>query len=62
MHDFLTVGAPAPLQEAVAEGLALGKPYFDTLSGAYRARRDVLFGNGPILEEYGLSRVVPTKT
>ena len=44
VHDFLTVGAPAPLQEAVAEGLGLGKAYFDTLSGAYRARRDLLFG------------------
>ncbi|MGQ0535050.1 MAG: pyridoxal phosphate-dependent aminotransferase, partial [Methanobacteriota archaeon] len=43
VHDFLTVGAPAPLQEAVAEGLGLGRPYFDTLSGAYRARRDLLF-------------------
>ena len=44
VHDFLTVGAPAPLQEAVAEGLALGRPYFDTLSDGYRARRDLLFG------------------
>ena len=44
VHDFLTVGAPAPLQEAVAEGLGLGRPYFDTLSGAYGARRDLLFG------------------
>ena len=43
VHDFLTVGAPAPLQEAVAEGLGLGRPYFDTLSGAYGARRDLLF-------------------
>ena len=43
VHDFLTVGAPAPLQEAVAEGLALGRPYFDTLSGTYAARRDLLF-------------------
>jgi len=44
VHDFLTVGAPAPLQEAVAEALALGRPYFGSLSGAYRARRDILFG------------------
>jgi len=42
VHDFLTVGAPAPLQEAVAEGLALGRPYFDTLGKEYRARRDML--------------------
>ena len=44
VHDFLTVGAPAPLQEAVAVGLGLGKPYFVTLSGGYRARRDLLHG------------------
>lgn len=44
VHDFLTVGAPAPLQEAVAEGLALGRPYFDRLAQGYRARRDLLVG------------------
>ncbi len=42
VHDFVTVGAPAPLQEAVAEGLALGRPYYDTLGEEYRARRDLL--------------------
>src|SRR5688572_15876710 len=42
VHDFLTVGAPAPLQEAVAEGLALGRPYFDTLAQGYRHRRETL--------------------
>jgi len=42
VHDFVTVGAPAPLQEAVAAGLALGRPYYDTLGGEYRARRDIL--------------------
>jgi len=42
VHDFLTVGAPAPLQEAVAAGLALGRTYYDTLGGEYRARRDIL--------------------
>ena len=42
VHDFVTVGAPAPLQEAVAAGLALGRPYFETLGGEYRARRDIL--------------------
>ena len=42
VHDFLTVGAPAPLQEAVAAGLALGRPYYDSLSSEYRKRRDLL--------------------
>ena len=42
VHDFVTVGAPAPLQEAVAAGLALGRPYYDALGAEYRARRDLL--------------------
>ena len=43
VHDFLTVGAPAPLQEAVAEGLErLGPDYYAALAADYRERRDVL--------------------
>src|SRR5712691_4474371 len=42
VHDFVTVGAPAPLQEAVAAALALGRPYYQRLAVEYRARRDVL--------------------
>jgi aspartate/methionine/tyrosine aminotransferase len=43
VHDFLTVGAPAPLQEAVAVGLeTLGDDYYEALARAYRARRDLL--------------------
>ena len=43
VHDFLTVGAPAPLQEAVAVGLeTLGREYYDTLARDYRARRDLM--------------------
>jgi aspartate/methionine/tyrosine aminotransferase len=45
VHDFLTVGAPAPLQEAVAVGLeTLGDDYYETLARDYRARRDLLCG------------------
>lgn len=44
VHDFVTVGAPAPLQEAVAVGLGLGRAYYDTLSTEYRKRRDLLVG------------------
>ncbi len=45
VHDFLTVGAPAPLQEACAAGLeSLGPEYYRALERAYRERRDVLFG------------------
>ncbi|MEX2526030.1 MAG: aminotransferase class I/II-fold pyridoxal phosphate-dependent enzyme [Gemmatimonadota bacterium] len=43
VHDFLTVGAPAPLQEACAVGLReLGAPYFRSLATEYRERREVL--------------------
>ena len=43
VHDFLTVGAPAPLQEAVAVGLeTLGSDYYESLARDYRARRDLL--------------------
>jgi aminotransferase len=43
VHDFLTVGAPAPLQEAVAVGIeTLGKDYYDGLARDYRRRRDIL--------------------
>ena len=43
VHDFLTVGAPAPLQEACATGLeTLGEDYYQGLSRDYRERRDVL--------------------
>lgn len=43
VHDFLTVGAPAPLQDAVAAGLeTLDGDYYDGLAADYRRRRDVL--------------------
>jgi aminotransferase len=45
VHDFLTVGAPAPLQEAIAVGLeTLGRDYYGRLAADYRARRDLLHG------------------
>jgi aspartate/methionine/tyrosine aminotransferase len=40
VHDFLTVGAPAPLQEAIAVALSLDRSYYDRLAADYRARRD----------------------
>jgi aminotransferase len=43
VHDFLTVGAPAPLQEAVADALeGLGDDFYRGLADSYRARRDLL--------------------
>jgi aspartate/methionine/tyrosine aminotransferase len=44
VHDFLTVGAPAPLQEGVAAGYEqLGEEYYETLRAEYRARRQVMY-------------------
>lgn len=42
VHDFLTVGAPAPLQEAGAKALALPQQYYTDLASAYQQRRDLL--------------------
>jgi len=42
VHDFLTVGAPAPLQEAGAVALGLPDDYYVKLAENYRQRRDVL--------------------
>ena len=42
VHDFLTVGAAAPLQEAGAVALAFPDGYYRTLAADYLARRDLL--------------------
>jgi aminotransferase len=43
VHDFLTVGAPAPLQEGIAAAIdTLGPDYYERLAREYRERRDVL--------------------
>lgn len=43
VHDFLTVGAPAPLQEAAAFAYGeMGEDYFVDLLEGYRSRRDLL--------------------
>jgi aspartate/methionine/tyrosine aminotransferase len=45
VHDFLTVGSPAPLQEAVAVALeTCEESFYQSLSNEYRARRDLLCG------------------
>jgi aminotransferase len=44
VHDFLTVGAPAPLQEGLATAMdALGRDYYDGMAQQYRHRRDLLY-------------------
>jgi aspartate/methionine/tyrosine aminotransferase len=42
LHDFLTVGAPAPLQQAGAAALASPDAYYTELAADYRRRRDML--------------------
>ena len=42
-HDFVTVGAPHPLQEAAVAALALPDEYYVALRRGYQARRDLLF-------------------
>ena len=56
VHDFLTVGAPAPLQTAAAIGLAFDADYYNHLSLEYRARRDLLCA---ALDEAGFGFSVP---
>jgi aspartate/methionine/tyrosine aminotransferase len=43
VHDFLTVGAPAPLQEAAAAALAFPESYYEELASEYQRRRDILY-------------------
>ena len=50
VHDFLTVGAAHPLQEAVAVALAMESSYYAGLAADYRERRDLLLD---ALEETG---------
>ncbi len=42
VHDFLTVGAAAPLQAAAVVALGFPDAYYDELVAGYRARRDLL--------------------
>lgn len=44
VHDFLTVGAAAPLQAAGAVALALPRSYYQHLAEGYLVRRDQLLG------------------
>ena len=56
VHDFLTVGAAAPLQEAAVVGLRLPQSYYAELRTAYTRRRDVFLG---ALDDAGLTYTRP---
>jgi aminotransferase len=59
VHDFLTVGAAAPLQEAGAVALAFPESYYEKLAAGYLARRDRLL---EILENAGFRCFRPRGT
>jgi aminotransferase len=44
VHDFLTVGAPAPLQQAGAQALELPSSYYQKLAENYQTKRDRMLG------------------
>jgi aminotransferase len=50
VHDFLTVGAPHPLQEAAATALRVDRSYYQTLTREYEKRRGFF---SQVLEETG---------
>jgi aminotransferase len=50
MHDFLTVGAPAPLQEAGVTALSMPESYYTEMAAGYARRRAMMCG---ILERHG---------
>jgi aminotransferase len=56
VHDFLTVGAAAPLQHAVVTALNFPPAYYDGLAAEYAAARDVLLG---YLDQTGLAYTRP---
>lgn len=56
VHDFLTVGAAAPLQEALIAGLTLPDSYYEQLQETYAKKRE-LFCSG--LDEIGLEYYRP---
>lgn len=56
VHDFLTVGAAAPLQEAAAVGLSFPDSYYDNLRQLYTDKRNYFLAG---LDRIGLKHNVP---
>ncbi|MBS0661802.1 MAG: aminotransferase class I/II-fold pyridoxal phosphate-dependent enzyme [Verrucomicrobia bacterium] len=56
VHDFLTVGAAAPLQHAVVTALNFGPEYYAELAAKYARSRDILLG---YLDRTGLGYTKP---
>jgi len=56
VHDFLTVGAPAPPHAAAAVALSMPQDYFRRLADSYRERREFLV---PVLQRAGFKPIPP---
>jgi len=56
VHDFLTVGAPAPLQMAAVTALRIDRGYYTNLAAQYAQKRDLLL---PILRDLGFTVFTP---
>ncbi len=56
VHDFLTIGAAAPLQEAATVGLKFGDDYYQWLHDKYTHMRDLFVGG---LDDIGIAHTVP---
>ena len=59
VHDFLTVGAPAPLQEAAVTGLDFPDSYYEELRTLYTGKRDRFLAG---LDRIGLQHNIPQGT
>jgi aminotransferase len=59
VHDFLTVGAPSPLQEAACTALAFDDSYYEEFRRSYQKRRDYFVAG---LDRIGLKHNVPQGT
>ena len=56
VHDFLTVGAAAPLQEAAVTGLKFGDDYYRDLQQKYTEKRNIFLSG---LDSLGIRHTVP---
>lgn len=56
VHDFLTVGAASPLQEAATAGLNFGPEYYENMQQMYTEKREYFLKG---LDEIGIAHTVP---
>ena len=56
VHDFLTVGAASPLQEAAVVGLNFPQSYYDEVTALYTKKRQIFLDG---MDKIGLKHTVP---